>query len=370
MDAFADGRRRPRDRDAPRRRAGDNVSGLDGQIIPIRSPRTASQRVYDPGPQPVSIHEHAGIADLAEWTESQWAPTDGSVPRPSGELLRQQPHMQRAKLWRPVRGARRVTLPEPTELLQGVVAHFSVDGKNAYTRALGDITVRDIYTAQPMRDFSRRHGQNNKPVAASLRTTRQFVPAESQHERAFLRLADYHPDIAHVAAQPFTLDWRHLDGLPAGHPRTHTPDFLLFAPGQPPLVVDVKIPSKASEPEQIARHQAIRDTLHAAGIFYVVWVGVHHHVSANLANFRAAQVSPATRDRWEQEVFTLCTPSVTAEDVIHGLSAAGMDPLRAPTLIRAMLWDRHLFTDMTARFSPRSVVWRPKPGFEVQGHGR
>lgn len=262
-----------------------------------------------------------------------------------------------------------MTLPDPTELLQGVVAHFSVDGKNAYTRALGDITVRDIFTAQPMRDFSRRHGQKNKPVAASLRTTRHLVPAESQHERAFLRLADYHPDIAHVAAQPFTLDWRHLDGLPAGHPKTHTPDFLLFAPGRPPLVVDVKIPSKASEPEQIARHQAIRDTLHAAGIFYVVWVGVHHHVSANLANFRAARVSPATRDRWQQEALTLCAPSVTVEDLIRGLSAAGMDPLRAPTLIRALLWDRDLFTDMTARFSPRSIVWRPDPVLEVQGYG-
>jgi hypothetical protein len=345
------------------------VSGLDGKTIPIRPPRTSYPSAYEPGPQPASINAHAGIADLAEWTGSQWAPTDGSSSRPSGELLRQQAHMQRARLWRPVRGARRVTLPDPTELLQGVVAHFSDDGKNAYTRALGDITVRDIYNAQPMRDFSRRHGQNHKPVATSLRTTQHLVPAESQHERAFLRLADYHPDIAHVAAQPFTLDWRHLQGLPAGNPKTHTPDFLLFAPGQPPLVVDVKIPSKASEPKEIARHQVIRDTLHAAGIFYVVWVGVHDHVSANLANFRAARVSPATRDRWQQEALTLCTQPIAVQDVIRGLSAAGMDPMRAPTLIRALLWDRHLFTDMTVRFSPRSVVSRPDPVLEVQGDG-
>ena len=347
------------------------MPGLDGRIIPIRSSRTSSNlRVPDQVPRLASLDTHAGIADLADWTTAQWAPSDGSGFSPSHELLQQRPHMQRARLWRPIKGARRVALPDATELLQGVVAHFSADGKNAYTRALGDITVRDIYTAQPMRDFSRRHGQNNKPVATSMRTTQHLVPAESQHERAFLRLADYHPDIAHVAAQPFTLDWRHLDGLPPGHPTTHTPDFLLFTPGQPPLVVDVKIPSKASELEQVARHQAIRDTFQAAGIFYVVWVGVHHHVSANLAHFRAARVSPATRDRWVHEALARCTAPGTVEDLTGGLTTAGMDPLRIPTLIRAMLWDRHLLTDMTILFSPRSVVWRPDPAREAVGDDR
>lgn len=347
------------------------MPGLDGRIIPIRSSRSSSHlRMPDHVPQIVSINTHAGIADLADWTATQWAPPDGSGASPSGDLLQQRPHMQQARLWRPIKGPRRVALPDATELLQGVVAHFSNDGKNAYTRALGDITVRDIYTAQPMRDFSRRHGQSNKPVATSMRTTQHLVPAESQHERAFLRLADYHPDIAHVAAQPFTLDWRHLDGLPPGHPTTHTPDFLLFAPGQPPLVVDVKTPAKASEPEQVARHQAIRDTFHAAGIFYVVWVGVHHHVSANLAYFRAARVSPATRDRWVYEALALCTTPDTVEALTGGLTAAGMDPLRIPTLIRAMLWNRHLLTDMTIPFSPRSVVWRPTPALEAVGDDR
>jgi len=349
------------------------MPGLDGRIISVRSQRQDLNLVPAAVPEFVPAEgtgEEVLTADLAGWTASQWTPAGGSDSGPTHELLQERNNLQRARLWRPIRGPRRVALPDRTELLQGVVAHFSADGKNAYTRDLAGITVRDIYTAQPMRDFSRRHGQSNKPAATSMRTTQHLVPAESQHERAFLRLADYHPDVAHVAAQPFTLDWRDLVGVPNGHPKTHTPDFLLFAPGQPPLVVDVKIPSKALEPKQIARHQTIRDTLHAAGIFYVVWVGTHQHVSANLANFRAARVTPATRERWGHEALAQCIPSTTVEGLTRGLLAAGMDPLRAPTLIRALLWDRHLLTDMTVQYSPRSVVWRPDRTVEGKGDVR
>ncbi|AMM19469.1 hypothetical protein AX769_04070 [Frondihabitans sp. PAMC 28766] len=205
-----------------------------------------------------------------------------------------------------------------------------------------------------MRTFARRFGQSNKPVSKWTHTTRHLVPAESRHERAFILLADHHPQVQHIAAQPFSIDWP--DGGPLG---SHTPDFALLSPGRPPMIVDVKAPHASQDPDTVARHEVVRHVLAEAGMFHVVWIGMPEAAVTNLSNFSGARVPEETMATWSPVVLDLLKPGDTADVLSRRLDGRGYPRLLALTLIRRLLWQRRLVTDMTVRFVPMSRVWLP-----------
>lgn len=297
--------------------------------------------------------------ELSAWTSGLWHGETSPIPpaRPAPSAGR----AQTVRLSRPIQGPRRLVLPQRTELQPGVIAHLTADGKKVYSKELSRVEAADILRCHPMREFSRRHGQLHKPGARWTHTTGTLIAVESQNEGHFVRLADYHPDIAHIAAQPMTLEWPDRVPLLGGRwMQTHTPDFALLSPGRAPLVVDVRRPERAAEQADIVRHAVIRETFAAAGIFYLVWTGMPGAALRNLAAFSGARVSPTSFERWGPRAVASVGEGCTVNSVAIALNEAGYDRLLALTLVKALLWRRHLLTDMSRPLTPRSPLWLPR----------
>ncbi|GAA4265990.1 hypothetical protein [Frondihabitans peucedani] len=231
---------------------------------------------------------------------------------------------------------------------------FTRDSKNAYRRGLQEVLGADLLESRPMRDFARRYGQSNKPVAKWTHTTGHLVPAESRHERSLILLADYHPAFTHIASQPFTIVWP--DGSIYS---SHTPDFALLCADRPPLIVDVKTPEEAAKPDFIKLHQEVRGVLAEAGMKHIVWVGMPRHAIGNLANFSGARVPRDSMAKWAPVALRLATNPLSAGDLARLVASEGYAEGHALMMIRRMLWLRLLITDMGVHFRSSSTVWLP-----------
>ncbi|WP_226653153.1 TnsA-like heteromeric transposase endonuclease subunit [Leifsonia sp. LS1] len=259
---------------------------------------------------------------------------------------------RRARLFRPVKGPRRIRLPQRQPHETGIRILLSRDGRTAYGRSVGHLGLEDLVHCHPMRDFSRRHGQPNKPVAFFSRTVGDLISCESQHERRFAILADWNEDVVHIAAQPFTIDF------PPGHEfDSHTPDFVLIGRSGIVVVVDVKWPSAALTPEAVRRHAAVEQALRVAGIRHVVWTDAPSVVTSNLALFAAARVPQQMLAQLEPAVLAARRPGVRVRDLVETVTRGEQVP--APvvlTVVRRMLWEHHLDADLLTPFSADSVL--------------
>ena len=260
----------------------------------------------------------------------------------------------RARLWRPMRGNRRIDLPERSPLEDDPTLAFTKDSKTAYLRRLQDVRVQDLLESRPMRDFARRHGQGNKPLAKWTHTTGHLVPAESRHERSLILIADHHPAFTHISSQPFTIEW------PTGSEfKTHTPDFVLLSAERPPLVVDVKTAHAAADESIVRLHAEVGRVLFEAGMSHVVWTGMPRRAISNLSNFSGARVPVASYERWARVVAELADEPLLATELADAVHLAGYPREHALMLIRRMLWRRSLLTDLSVNYGLQSLVWAP-----------
>lgn len=296
--------------------------------------------------------------ELSAWTTGLWHGETSPTP-----LARRAPSAGRAqtvRLSRPIQGPRRLELPQRTELQRGIIAHLTADGKQVYSKELSRVEAADILRCHPMREFSRRHGQLHKPGARWTHTTGTLIAVESQNEGDFVRLADYHPDIAHIAAQPMTLEWPdRVPLLGRRWMRTHTPDFALLSPGRAPLIVDVRRPEQAAEQADIVKHAVVRETFAAAGFFYMVWTGMPRVALRNLAAFSSARISDASLRKWSPLAIQAVDEIATIGSVASVLHQQGYDRLRGIMLVKAMLWRRWLLTDMSRPVTASSPLYIP-----------
>lgn len=261
----------------------------------------------------------------------------------------------RARVSRGPRSSRRVSLTARKSGDEDLRVLFSRDGVAAYERRLSQISIQDLVHGRPMRTFSRRNAQSNKPAAHYSRTTADLVGCESQHERRFVTLADFSASVVHIAAQPFTIEFP-----PGCEVTSHTPDFVLLGAYGAIVVVDVKWPSKALDERAVRRHAIVKKALAAAGIAHFVWTGTPLVVTENLANFAAARVPERMMLDLAPKLLSAHTPGMS----VRGLreSAAqfrGVDPTVGLVVLRRMLWEQQLKTDIFQRFSPDSELTRP-----------
>jgi hypothetical protein len=256
----------------------------------------------------------------------------------------------RVRLGRPSWGQRRRTIP--ADAVRNVPTMVTAPNmRRVVVENLSDFDLQRVVSSYPMRDFARRLTQQNKPVVTYLHTMRGLVGAESLHERVFLLLADFHPLVAFVAGQPFTIVW------PKGSkPGTHTPDFILVSTSGQPVVVDVKTREDRASNYWQEREPVIRDTLAQVGLDYLVWTEMPRRFRKNLENFTAAQVPAASVDRWAPAAATLAGAGRSAHQLATQLDFAGYPYLNAMMLIRWLLWTRVLETDMHQLFTPDSIV--------------
>jgi hypothetical protein len=253
----------------------------------------------------------------------------------------------RARLFRPIRGPRRIRLPERMPWDATVRILLSRDGRTGYARELNQVGIDDLVFCHPMRDFSRRNGQLNKPVAFYSRTVGDLVACESQHERRFALLADWNERVAHIAAQPFTIDF------PPGHEfGSHTPDFALITSTGGIIIVDVKWHAHAARDDHMRRHAAVHDVLVQAGMQHTVWSDAPHTVTENLANFAAARVPEPLLCDLAPKLVAAHRPGMTVGTLIDTAAEAHVVP-RSTLLVvvRRLLWDHQFTTDLLRPFA-------------------
>lgn len=274
------------------------------------------------------------------------------------EVLRAQIQLaegMRARLSRPIRGPRRIRLPERSAGDVSVRILLTHNGSSAFSRRLNQVSLRDLVLCHPMRDFSRRHGQTNKPVAYFSRTVGDLVACESQHERRFLILADWHEGVAHIAAQPFTIDF------PPGHEfDSHTPDFVLISATGVVVVVDVKWPSDAIDAEVVRRHAIVECVLAKAGMRHVVWADAPRIITENLANFAAARVPDGMMGELTPKLIAAHRPGIRVRSLLDAVAEVHRTPTSTTLVVlRRMLWDHKFVVDMFTPFTVDAELWRP-----------
>jgi len=274
------------------------------------------------------------------------------------EVLRAQVQLAegtRARLFRPIRGPRRIRLPERVAGDVSVRILLTHNGSSAFARRLNQVSLRDLILCHPMRDFSRRHGQTNKPVAYFSRTVGDLVACESQHERRFLILADWHESVAHIAAQPFTIDF------PPGHELdSHTPDFVLITASGIVVVVDVKWPSDAINTDVVRRHAIVERVLAEAGMRHVVWADAPRIITENLANFAAARVPDGMMRDLTPKLIAAHRPGIRVRTFLDAVAEVHRIPTSTTLVVlRRTLWEHTFVVDMFAPFTVDTKLWRP-----------
>ncbi len=260
---------------------------------------------------------------------------------------------RRVRVFRPSWGVRRLRIDSELAVSSAVTLSYTLNGLHVETCAGDQFDHALLPRVLPMRDFARRLGQENKPVAPWLHTTGHLVGAESQHERTLMMLADYHPAVELIAGQPFTLVWPEGSDL-----QSHTPDVVLLRNGSLPLVVDVRTPAGAMDAKWAKKVPAIGRAVQSLGMGYLVWTGMSRPYRRNLENFTEARVPKASYERWADVALDLCVRPMSASELADRLDSAGYPRLWALTLIRRMLWRRALTTDMFAPYSSSSIVER------------
>lgn len=280
----------------------------------------------------------------------------GSALMDALEVLRAQIHLgegARTRLWRPIRGSRRLRIPQRPPGDTSTRLLMSRDGKTAYARRVGQVDHTDLVLCHPMRDFSRRNGQWNKPVAQFSHTVGDLVACESQHERKFVWLADWSQAVIHIASQPFTIEF------PPEHEfDSHTPDFALLSPDGAIVIVDVKWPGHVDRPAVVNRHRVVQSVLAEAGMQHVVWSEVVPAVPQNIALFAAARVPAPVMLELAPKLLSLHRPGVSARVLLDAARDAHDIPTSTGMVIlRRLLWDHRLAVDMNVPFTIDTEIW-------------
>ena len=200
---------------------------------------------------------------------------------------------------------------------------------------LAELTAAAVLSAIPWRAVRSHRGQQHLPGWYWSATTGGHVVYESRLELARLLLADFDPDVAGIAAQPF---------LVRDAERRHVPDFLLQRADGSVLIVNVK-PASQMQDECVADALAWAGRVFAGrGWEHEVWSGTDAQLLANvrfLAGYRrAALIEPPTRGDAIWPAGTVLT--IAAAEA--ALSDAGVADPRSVVLHQ--LWSGRLRADL------------------------
>ncbi|ROQ37060.1 hypothetical protein EDF46_2506 [Frondihabitans sp. PhB188] len=259
---------------------------------------------------------------------------------------------RRARLAWPVnsRQVKKPKLPAPPPHGCVVVINTGLRRRNV---PLDSLTERDLIDCYPVRRFQRNYAQGHKPGTVWLHTNRDLVAFESQLERSFAVLADFHPEIVHIASQPMTMRfrWREED-------TTHTPDYLILSSCGCLLFVDVKTPEEAAKPEWVDKHAAVAHQLAGAGMGHLVWTGMHQRIVQNLGMMASARPSDDDYNTRGRQVWSLIKSNLggTLDDIAATAATNGVAASEARVLIRRMIWTGRVGTDLGSRFDGRSLL--------------
>lgn len=218
-------------------------------------------------------------------------------------------------------------------------------------RPLGQVLADQIVSAAPWRITRSARGQAHYPGWYWAATTGGHVIYESRLELACLLLADFDPDVAVIAAQPFL-----LRAEVGGRVRRHVPDFLLIHADHTVRVVNVKPAARLADPVVAEALSWPGELFEARGWGHEVWTGAGPVLLANvrfLAGYRRPGMPP---DAVASAVLGVIGPGECLGGMLDRLEPTWPRPLAKAAVLR-LLWQRRLSTDLTGRWIP-GASWR------------
>ncbi|MFJ9692304.1 TnsA-like heteromeric transposase endonuclease subunit [Kitasatospora sp. NPDC101183] len=213
-----------------------------------------------------------------------------------------------------------------------------------------DLESVPVLDSQPVRRFTWRARQRNRPGLEPMVSTGRKHGFESLEERALLRGLDF-VRAREVLPQPFRLDFEYTGGRSA-----HIPDFLALMPDGNWLF-DVR-PAELVQDEDAVKFAATREVAAAAGWRYTVVGGWRPHVQGVLDALSA-------RRRPRKDLLGLQPQllAVAAERLRSFAELVGSTEWPALARVEAvhLLWHRRLGVDLGSPLQNGSVVWLGQP---------
>ena len=211
---------------------------------------------------------------------------------------------------------------------------------------VGDLGEAGFAGCRPVRRFSWRTGQRQRPGVQFMVSTGRHHGFESMAEQRLLLALDFAGDVDDVISQPFWLRFLTRAGW-----WEHVPDFLAWGPGGV-VVVDVR-PGGRIQADERVRFAATAEVALACGWRYAVVEGWRPHVMSVLD--------------------TLSSQRRDLRDVLgvqaQLMAVAGQGPMEFGRLVGAtsypavarahalhLLWHRRLAISVTAPLSDATVV--------------
>lgn len=163
------------------------------------------------------------------------------------------------------------------------VRYRQADGEFTET-TLGRVVPEDLAAGRPVREFRWYKGRQHYSGWYWSSTMCRLVAYESKLELARIMLADFDPEVAGLAAQPFQ-----MTAPDGGNDRRHVPDLLLVGADGSVTVVDVKAASRLRDPAVQAQFSWTRKLAAYRGWGFDAWSGADRQLLDNvrfLAGYR------------------------------------------------------------------------------------
>lgn len=219
------------------------------------------------------------------------------------------------------------------------------DGQFADT-TLDRLAVDDVIAGLPVREFRSYKGRLHYSGWYWSSSMSRLLAYESRLELARIMLADFDPVVTGIAAQPFL-----LAGADGTRIRRHVPDLLLLSADGEVTVVDVKAPSRMSDPGVQEQFAWTGHVCAGRGWAFEAWSGADPRLLANvrfLAGYRRrvlidGNLIPAVLD------------AAAAGQVTAGTIERALSPRHPPVLVRPvvlhLLWTGRLQADLRCPLS-------------------
>ncbi|MGW0944514.1 TnsA-like heteromeric transposase endonuclease subunit [Streptomyces sp. NPDC002623] len=210
-----------------------------------------------------------------------------------------------------------------------------------------DLAVFPALASVPVRGFTWRARQRNRPGLAYMVTTGRMHGFESLAERRLLLALDFLDSAEEVLSQPFRLKFTTVDGA-----EDHTPDFLVLLPGTA-VLVDVR-PGHLIKDKDLVKFAAAERAAAAAGWRYLVVTGWRRHVATGLDALSARRRPMADRLGLHGELLGLVAERPRRFGEL-------MEETSLPAVARAhalhLLWHRRLAVDLAQPLSDAAWVY-------------
>ena len=231
-------------------------------------------------------------------------------------------------------------------MVSGVQVSFKDRSGRVCAGDLESVSAGQMAAARPWRVFRSHRGQAHYSGWYFAATCGAHVVYESRLELARLLLADFDPQVAAIAAQPFL-----VTAQVGGRTRRHVPDFLLLGRDGSVCVVNVKPLDQVARPKVAEVLGWAGQVFEQRGWRHEVWSGTDPVVLANirfLAGYRLA-------DRVERESVAAVARAVSGPVRVADLE--GGDGRRRAAVLH-LVWSGVLTADLRVPLSGASVLER------------